>query len=316
MGLLGAVGGGIGGGVITGGNPLGVAGGAAGGSWLEDRVNSWFGDDGENFQPVYTPPVEYAGTGTAYAAERAAADQRGAIAPDYSMADTDRARVLAERARQVEEYQRAAALARGEGGPTVAQLQMAAGQERATQQAANVAAGARGGGGAALLAQRDAARGAQVGAQVAARDAAILRAQEIAQAQDRAAGIAGQLRQAAAADRGMSEQRAQSGAQIGLASRGQNDQRSLGLLQAQLEEARARADVQAGNMQRNRQAYDAAQAARAGGEAAQQQAQATLGAGVLSAASTGVAGYYRGKGGLPCRPRRLPSTTPPRWIRG
>lgn len=83
--------------------------------------------------------------------------------------------------------------------PSLAEQQMQAGQAQAMQQAAQMAASARGGTAGLLMAQRSAQQQAALGTAGVARDTAMLRAKEIAEAR-------GQLGQLSTAMRGMSQE--------------------------------------------------------------------------------------------------------------
>lgn len=267
MGLFGMGAGGAAGWVATGGNPLGAAGGAYVGNYLEGKLGDWIGGgDGGDYQPGYTGAVDYGGQTIDYASNRSQVDSRE-IPLDYSLANADRQRTLGDRARQAEAYQLSLAAAQGQT-PSVAEMQMLRGQELAAQQGANLAASARGGGGASLYAQQMAQQQAAMGSAAATRDAGILRAQEMAQARGEVGGMANSMRQAGQGDRQMSEQRAIAEAQARLANRSANDERSMGLLQAQQADRRAKAEYEAGNWDRTAAQYNAAMGANAGADTA------------------------------------------------
>ena len=97
--------------------------------------------------------------------------------------------------RLAEDYQRTL---RGEG-ISLAEQQMRAGQAQAMQQAAQMAASSRGGTAGLMMAQRSAQQQAALGTAGVARDAAMLRAKEVAEAR-------GGLGQLSTAMRGMSQE--------------------------------------------------------------------------------------------------------------
>lgn len=112
---------------------------------------------------------------------------RGQAASDY----------LAQE-RLAEDYQRTL---RGEG-ISLAEQQMRAGQAQAMQQAAQMAASARGGTAGLMMAQRSAQQQAALGTAGVARDAAMLRAKEVAEARGQYGGLLSSMR-------GMSQQQQQ-----------------------------------------------------------------------------------------------------------
>ena len=291
MGLMGTLGGGGAGWVLSGGNPMGAAGGAYAGNWLEDKFSSAGGHD--TYSPIVQPTVDYGGPTIDYAGNRSNTDLRE-LPMDYSMANSDRARSMAERGHQLDAYNMSMAAARGEG-PSVAQQQMMAGQERAAQMGANVAAQARGGGGASLYAQQQAQQQAAMGAAAATRDAGILRAQEIAQARGEVGGLANSMRQAGQGDRQMSEARAIADAQARLANRKANDERSMGLLAAQQADRRAKAEYEAGNQDRALAAHNAAMGASQASDAANASRGERREAAILQAGATGYSGWQASK---------------------
>lgn len=124
----------------------------------------------------------------------------------------DRRKALAnleaqERLRTTEAYERQLALADEykrvlEGKtPSLAEQQMRAGQAQAMQQAAQMAASARGGTAGLMMAQRAAQQQAALGTAGVARDTAMLRAKEIAEARGQYGGLTTSMR-------GMSQEQA------------------------------------------------------------------------------------------------------------
>jgi hypothetical protein len=134
-----------------------------------------------------------------------------------------------------------------------------------------------------------------MGAQSAGRDAAMLRADEIQKANAMALQGASQMRGQTAADRGMSIQQASEQGKMALAGRGQNDARSMGLLQSQIAEEQARAQAMAGNADRRAGASAAAMGANANQNAAAKQAEATKTGAMIGAGGTLLAGGMAGK---------------------
>ncbi len=113
-----------------------------------------------------------------------------------SLADMD----AQERLRTTEAYERQLALAdeynrvlQGKG-MSLAELQMRQGQQQAMQQAAQMAASARGGTAGLLMAQRSAQQQAALGTAGVARDTAMLRAKEIAEARGQLGGLTTSMR--------------------------------------------------------------------------------------------------------------------------
>lgn len=244
MGLKGAgLGAGLG---FAAGGPGGALLGAGLGGMAEDQL---FGAGAPSAAVAPPAPVTYGGTAMDYAGAMQRADMRDAPLANYSLADQDRALAMQARQDQLLELERLRATARGEG-PSAAAIQMQAAQEQAAANAANVAASARGTSGQGL-ATREAIRAQMQGAQTSARDTAIIRAQEALQAQQAATALASGMRGQAGQERGMSQQQAQFQAQQQLAGRGMNDQRALALLQAQIEEEKARAGVAGSNEDRS-----------------------------------------------------------------
>lgn len=295
MGLAGMGVGGAAGWVATGGNPLGAMGGA----WLGDKAEGYLGGligggGDDEYTPYATRDAKFLGSNYDYGAEREAADSRGLIQADYYRADQDRLVGMQDRQRQMDNLARVEAQARGEG-VSVAELQRQAGQEQAMQQSANLAASARGGGAAQLVAQRQAQQAQMMGAQSAGRDAAMLRADEIQKANALALQGAGQMRGQTQADRQASIAQASEQGKLALGSRGQNDSKNMGLLQAQLQEAQARAAVDAGNADRAAGAQAAAMGANSGADAAAKQASAQKEAGYIGAGGALLGGIYAGK---------------------
>lgn len=243
MGLMGS---GLGAGVgFAAGGPGGALIGAGLGNMGEDLL---FGGSAPSAAIGAPAPVAYDGTQMDYGSAMTRADQREAPLASYTLADQDRALAMQARQDQLLELERLRATARGEG-PSAAAIQMQAAQEQAAANAANLAASARGS--ASQGASTRAAIEAQMrGAQTSARDTAMIRAQEALQAQQAATQLASGMRAQAGQERGMSQAQAEFQARQQLSSRGMNDSRAMALLQAQIEEAKARAGVASGNEQR------------------------------------------------------------------
>lgn len=100
---------------------------------------------------------------------------------DYTTADQDYARQQEARAKQMALGQQYQDVIDGKA-PSVAEMQMRAGQDATAQQALNMAASARGGGG--MLAAQQAQQANALGQQRVGMEAGMLRAQETAQARD------------------------------------------------------------------------------------------------------------------------------------
>jgi hypothetical protein len=290
---VGIFGGGLGsvaGGIAMG--PVGLVAGAGLGSSVEDEglgtipiVGGLLGGSSSPSSAVSAgTPVQYQGTGYDYGTGMSDADARRAYTANYGVANQDRAQGQQSRNDQLQELERLRATARGEG-PSAAALQMEQAQEIAAANAANIAASARGTG-AQAQASHDAIRAQMAGAQTSARDTAIIRAQEALQAQQAATGLVSGMRTQSAQDRATSGQQAQFQAGQQQANRGQNDARSMGLLQAQIDEAKARAATASGQAGREQQAS----AQTTGNEISQYQAnkdrQNKINAALISAGAT------------------------------
>lgn len=289
MGLMGAgAGAGVG---FAAGGPGGALIGAGLGGMAEDMI---FGGGAPSVAVERPKEVVYGGTQQDYATGMRLADMRDAPLANYSMADQDRALAVQARQDQLLELERLRATARGEG-PSAAAIQMRAAQEQAAANAANIAASARGSTGQAL-ATRDAIRAQMQGAQASARDTALIRAQEALQAQQAATQLVTGMRGQAGQERGMSQAQAEFQARQQLSSRGMNDQRALALLQAQIEEEKARAGVASGNEQRGLDARLAQMQAEQSRYRDQKDRDTRLGTALISAGGTMAANSAAAKG--------------------
>lgn len=149
--------------------------------------------------------------------------------------------------RLAEDYQR---ILRGEG-ISLAEQQMRAGQAQAMQQAAQMAASSRGGTAGLMMAQRSAQQQAALGTAGVARDAAMLRAKEVAEARGQYGGLLTSMR-------GMSQQQQQA------------------MLEAQMRATEADAAIRAGLMREMYQNYRQSMQSEAAKEAAEKQKQAQI----------------------------------------
>ncbi len=235
-------------GMAVGGGAGAVAGGAGGamigaglGNYVEDNVLGG-GPPKPGAAPKATP-IKYDHTGTSYASERTAADQReAAYKMDWSNADKQMTNAAQARARQDDLAQRLRDRADGKLG-SLAEQQLMRGQEAAMRAQLNAAANTRGGGGAALAARADAADRGLIASQATNAEAAMLRFREQAAAEQQLAELYGQMRGADLSGAGLVQNREQMMADNLARARQQNDARSLGLLQAQIEEQKAKAGV-------------------------------------------------------------------------
>ena len=308
MGLKGAgLGAGLG---FAAGGPGGALLGAGLGGMAEDQL---FGAGAPSAAVAAPAPVTYGGTAMDYAGAMQRADMRDAPLANYSLADQDRALAMQARQDQLLELERLRATARGEG-PSAAAIQMAAAQEQAAANAANVAASARGTSGQAL-ATRDAIRAQMQGAQASARDTAIIRAQEALQAQQAATQLVTGMRGQAGQERGLSQAQAEFQARQQLASRGANDSRALALLQAQIEEEKARAGVAQGNEQRGLDARLAQMQAEQSRYRDQKDRDTRLGTALISAGGSMAANSASKGGGTggAANPNTNSGGQPPPW---
>lgn len=290
MGLGGTIiGGGLG---FAAGGPGGALIGAGAGNMLEDSLFP-----GEAPSTTVTPgaPVSYAGTGYDYAGGMQAADRRETWQRPRTLADQDRDLAMRARQMQEQELERLRATARGEG-PSAAAMQMQAAQEQAAAQAANIAASARGTSGQAM-ASRDAMRAQQLGAQTSARDTAIIRAQEALQAQQAATGLVSNMRGQANQERAQSLQDVQHLEDMYQRALGQNDARAMALLQAQIEEAKARAGVASGNSQRETDAARAQMQAEQAAYQAQKDRSQRMSTGLMAGGAAAGSAMLAGQGG-------------------
>lgn len=210
---MGTVGGGVAGGVATGGNPLGVMVGAGVGG----MVGGMLDDAGEGRE--YNAP-DYGGSPGYVEARSVQMDQRRAAVEGRQAPKTDYTQANADYAQQQNALGMMRSAAEGKE-PSVAQLQMQQGQRDAAAAAQGMASTARGGGGNAMLAMRQAQGANAEGAARTNQQAAMLRAQEMAQAREAYGGMAGNMR-------GQSAQQAQFQTQAAMQQTGMNDQRAMG----------------------------------------------------------------------------------------
>ncbi len=121
------------------------------------------------------------------------AEGRGAFQPSFEQLNQDYAQQQEARGLLRGFANDLYAQTRGEGGPSLAELQMRAGADRANSSALAMAASGRGG--SSLLAQRAALQAQASNQQANNRDTGMLRAQEQATAREQYAGLLGALRQ-------------------------------------------------------------------------------------------------------------------------
>jgi len=305
FGTAGSIGGGVAGGAL--GSSFGPVGTVAGG-YLGSRVGGMIGgmlDDqgnpvGEQAVPTFTP-FSYENTGTDYRGERAAADARRAPRLDWAQEQADYARQIEARGRQ-EDLARSLVEAREGKAPSVAALQAQQGLQNAQMQGLQLAANARGGAGAQILAQQGAQRQAALSAQSATREAAIMRAQEIAQARQEEGALYNAMRSGDLGARQQSMGKQGLISQNELATRQMNDARSMGLLHSSIQEQQAA--LQAGYQ--NAALQMQGQTAVINANSAAQQAAAARNAGLMgsligaggSVLGAGVSsGWFKGGGG-------------------
>lgn len=305
FGTAGSIGGGVAGGAL--GSSFGPVGTVAGG-YLGSRVGGMIGgmlDDqgnpvGEQAVPTFTP-FSYENTGTDYRGERQAADARRAPRLDWAQEQADYARQIEARGRQ-EDLARSLVEAREGKAPSVAALQAQQGLQNAQMQGLQLAANARGGAGAQILAQQGAQRQAALSAQSATREAAIMRAQEIAQARQEEGALYNAMRSGDLGARQQSMGKQGLISQNELATRQMNDARSMGLLHSSIQEQQAA--LQAGYQ--NAALQMQGQTAVINANSAAQQAAAARNAGIFgsvlgaggSVLGAGVSsGWFKGGGG-------------------
>lgn len=305
FGTAGSIGGGVGGGMLGSAfGPVGTIAGGYIGSRLGGMVGGMLDDQGnpvgEQSVPTFTA-FGYDHTGTDYRGERGAADTRRAPKLDWAQEQADYNRQLEARGRQ-EDLARTLVEAREGKAPSVAALQLQSGLQTAQLQGLQLAANARGGAGAQILAQQGAQRQAALSSQSANRETAVLRAQEIAQARQEEAGLYNAMRSGDMASRQQSVGKQGLISQNELAQRHMNDARSMGLLQASIEEQRQREQAGFQNAQLQMQG----QTAVINANSAAQQAAAARNAGLMgsligaggSVLGAGVSsGWFKGASG-------------------
>jgi hypothetical protein len=224
--------------------------------------------------------------------------------------DAQAANAMAARGQQQQALGLLSGAAQGTA-PSVAQQQLQQGMDAGLRQQAAMAASARGGGGGQLMAQRDAAmQGAQLQQQTAG-NAAMLRAQEMAQARGQFADMTSGIRagdqssqqlamQQAQAQAGLTQQAMLANQQAGLGAGIANQQ--AGVQMAGLDDAQQRAMLEAtlginsqtmqGQIEGQRMHTDnilRAQAIQAGVATGEMQAQAQHSGGILGALGAGAA---------------------------
>lgn len=199
---------------------------------------------------------------------------------DYTQADADYANqsALGQQYRDVLEGK----------APSLAEMQMRAGQDQANQAALNMAASSRGGG--ALLGAQQAQAASALGNQQVTRDAAMLRAQEQAQARGQYGQMLGEMRSESGAQ-------AQAQAQIQLASEQQRYGQSLGYRQEADARREGERDANIGIAQSNQSAQTAVQTGSQQAAAADRASQRGATAGLLGSALGAGATIYGSKGG-------------------
>lgn len=153
---------------------------------------------------------------------------RGTFGADYTDADQDFARQQEARAKQMALGQQYQDVIDGKA-PSVAEMQMRAGQDATAQQALNMAASARGGGG--MLAAQQAQQANALGQQAVNRDAGMMRAQETAQARDAYGNLLGNVRQGDLGSMGQRASMAGSDRDSRVQQQGQSDAMAMGYRQ-------------------------------------------------------------------------------------
>ncbi|MBP9863224.1 MAG: hypothetical protein KBD62_35085 [Kofleriaceae bacterium] len=271
-------------------------GGGMGGTGM--RLNSEAGD----FQydnNSYDPNTEFSGAEKRarwYDALGSHYSDRPDTAADYTTADQDYARQQEARAQQMALGQQYQDVIAGKT-PSLAEMQMRAGQDATAQQSLNMAASARGGGG--LLAAQQAMNANALGQQNVNRDAGMLRAQETAQARDAYGNLINNVRGADLGSMGQRADMAQAQAGINLTSQQQRYAQGLGYRTTADSVRQDQRDANIGIWQGNQSARTAmatgAQQAAAADRASNRGMVAGLGAGGMQAAATYMGGK---KGGL------------------
>ena len=215
---------------------------------------------------------------------------------DYTTADQDYARQQEARAAQMALGQQYQDVIDGKA-PSLAEMQMRAGQDRAAQTAINMAASARGGGG--MLAAQQAQQAGALGQQNVNRDAAMMRAQETAQARDAYGNLMNNVRGADLSSMGTRADMAQAQAGINLTSEQQRYAQGMGYRQGadnvRSDQRDANIGIAQGNQNARTALYTGQAQAAATERAANRQAMAGLAGAGLGAAATMYTGGKKGK---------------------
>lgn len=281
------------------GGPAGAVVGAGLGNYVEDNVLG--GGAPKPGQAPRARATEYRGTSNKYDEQRGYADERKTPGMDWKNADAEQQNAQAARARQMALADRLQERVDGTL-PSFAEMQLKRGQENNLRAQMNAAANTRGGGGAALAAQAEASRAGLMAGQSTNAEAAMLRFREQAEAEQQLAGLLGNVRGQDYSGVGLGQQRAGMGADMELRSRGLNDARSMGLLQADIEERKARAGIASQGAALDYQGEMAAWAAQNAAaqskyNASQQMTGSLIGAGAGMYGAQAAAGAKGGGGG-------------------
>lgn len=302
---------------------VGAAAAGAGGAALaatRDRSSGgpafggWVNDKGEPV-PEGTPGAKRAGgydpNAYAYSASGMGARERGVMYDDLAADAQKRAAAQADYARargllgqgagdQAEALglQRSAALG---AAPSVAQLQLQAGQDAAMRSQESMRASARGASGVAL-ADYGAAANVAFGQQQVNQQSGILRAQEMAQARDAMAQTASAARGQNIQSAGVEGGWTQFDTEQQMRQREMNDRRDAAMRAAAEGVAQSQANLNVQQQQALQRAYEEEQAraaaARAGNNAANAQTVGMV-VGGLSGAANAMGSAYSGGGSVP-----------------
>lgn len=309
---IGTVGGGVAGGIA--GGPVGAAAGSVAGGWLGGKAEGsmaraaatipilnvdnpqyqaggsvWVDDpsdpNGGYWQSAVDAKVaQYDDLGGRYA-------RRADTTIDYGQANADYAQQQQAREQQMGLAQQYQDVIAGKT-PSLAEMQMRRGQEDSNQAALNLAASARGGG--ALLAQQQGLQASALGQQRVNQDAAMLRAQETAQARDAYGNLISGVRGQDLGARSQSAEQAQAAAATKLQSEQQRYQQGFGY-RAQADQIGAsQRDSNVGVSQGNQSAKVALATGQQQAAAAQRAAMIQGGASLVG---SGLAAYAGSSGG-------------------
>lgn len=296
---IGTTAGAVGGGIIAGvGSWLSQQGGKGGGNMKAYKVDP---TGGSGFFQYGGEDYDWENGGISGAEKRARRyDQLGAAYAerpdafaDYTTADQDYARQQEARGQQLALGQQYQDVIAGKT-PSLAEMQMRQGQDATAQQALNMAASARGGGG--MLAQQQAINANALGQQRVGQDAAMLRAQETAQARDAYGNLVRDMRGADLGSMGQRADMAQAQAGIQLTSEQQRFAQGMGYQQGADGLRQDQRDTNLSVQQGNQSAATAVQTGAAQAAAADRASTRGMIAGLGSSALTAGSVAYTGGG--------------------